>query len=130
MWGQYSCVQVGYLHAPLLEHREMLTLFLFAVLGVATTEPHYYQTFDPVSGISAHGPTIVLLSAKDELSCDLWWVANEVPLKTRGWQVHEVTHVKPRQYPSFRIYFNGKWRTHEGPLYKSTLQQIVGVPVM
>ena len=108
----------------------MLTLFLLAVLGGASTGPHHYQTYDPVSGVSAHGPTIVLLSVKNELSCDLWWVANEVPLKSRGWQVHEVTHVKARVYPSFRIYCNGKWQTHEGPLYKSTLQQIVGIPML
>lgn len=108
----------------------MLTLFLLAVLSGATTGPHYYHPLDPVSGVSASGPTIVLLSAKDELCCDLWWAANEVPLKARGWQVHEVTHVRARQYPSFRIYFNGKWQTHEGPLYKSTLQQIVGTPVL
>lgn len=108
----------------------MLTLFLLAVLSSTNTGPHYYQAFDPVSGVSANGPTIVLLSAKDEVCCELWWVANEMPLKARGWQVHEVSHVKARQYPSFRIYINGKWRTHEGPLYRSTLQEIVGVPVM
>ncbi len=109
---------------------KMLTLFLLAALGVASTGPHHYQAYDPVSGVTAQGPTIVLLSVKDEISCDLWWAANEVPLKMRGWQVHEVTHVKARQYPSFRIYFNGKWQTHEGPLYKTSLQQIIGTPVM
>jgi hypothetical protein len=84
-------------------------------------------SYDPITGISAHEPTIVMISLKDEACCDLWWVVNEGPLRSKGWTLHEVNHVKAREYPSFRIYFNGKWRTHEGPLYKSHLAKITAI---
>ncbi len=108
---------------------QIITLFLLALLNGPTTGPHHYGTTDPVSGVLAHGPTIVVLSVKDETSCDLWWIVYEAPLRARGWELHDVYHVKAREYPSFRIYFNGKWQTHEGPLYRSKLNQITGVPM-
>lgn len=107
----------------------MNTLFFLAVLLAPSTQPHHHGAFDPVSGVVAYGPTIVVLSAKDEIGCDLWWVVNESPLRSKGWHLQEVYHVKAREYPSFRIYHNGKWQTHEGPLYKSSLTRIIGVPM-
>lgn len=108
---------------------EMIAFFLLAALFSPTTEPHHYGALDPISGVLAHRPTIVVLSLKDEICCDLWWVANDVPLRSQGWNLRKVYHVRAREYPSFRIYFNGKWQTHEGPLYKSELRKITGVPV-
>ena len=116
--------------APSPRLMAMLTLLLLAALTAPNTLPHHYGTCDPVSGVVANRPTSVVISVKDEICCDLWWVANDAPLRSKGWDLQKVYHVRAREYPSFRIYYNGKWQTHEGPLYKSKLRQITGVPLL
>ncbi len=103
----------------------MIALFLAALLTVPATRGN----FDPISGVIANGPTIVMLSGSnvDEES-SLWWSMRSSEFAGLGYRMERRTNERLRKSPTFRVYRDGKWHTREGWLLRHHLNEFFGRP--
>ena len=100
-----------------------------AVLMVAA--PATRGGYDPISGVVAHGPTIVMLSPSsvDEES-NQWWLLRSGEFAGHGYRMEQRINKSLRKSPTFRVYRDGKWHTREGWLLRHHLNEFFGRPVL
>lgn len=105
-----------------------LPLLLAVVLSGVTPNR---GAFDPISGVVARGPTIVMLSPSsvDEES-NLWWSLRADEFAGHGYRMEQRINKRLRKSPTFRVYRDGKWFTREGWLLRHHLNEFFGKPVL
>lgn len=83
---------------------------------------------DTVSGIQVTGSTIVMLTAPFTCPpCEVWKRTWEPKFEQQGWTVVHSQPMELERYPSFRVYVNGQWFSHEGQLTGDNVRRMLEV---
>jgi len=103
------------------------SLLLLLVVGA----PVHRGNYDPISGVVASGPTIVMLSRNsvDEES-NQWWSLRSDEFAGHGYRMEKRNNKSLRKSPTFRVFRDGKWFTREGWLLRHHLNEFFGRPVI
>lgn len=83
---------------------------------------------DPVTGVAATAPTIVMVTQDGCAPCVKWW-NQRGSWEQQGWTVLKVdaANTVVRETPTFRIFHQGEWREHVGFMRPDDARAVLGI---
>jgi hypothetical protein len=87
------------------------------------------SSVDSVSGYTATGPTVVMISRSWCGPCQRW-KSGPMPaeLRSKKWHLHIDEKAAAAAFPTFRVFDGKNWHTHVGPLTGADMRRMLGSP--